>query len=440
MTGNSTYELSEQNRRRGGKWFWYALVFMATWNAVLRPSLTIPVTPYYILMPCVCVLLATRTSWAGKWFFWLALFAAYGLIVGTAYGVPITMQFAQLLKYAQLVTFIVVLIWLYRADPDSPRRLRNMVRTLTMLVFVIAVVQALTGLEFPTVVNEESSLWLNTFFFTPNDLALFLCGVFCLVLCSNTALWKKGLFFVAFIALNLRNDAKAAILASFLMVGMYALVQACRFLRVKPLVGLLALIVSAPLAVIAMDDTNIEVGDSEFDFIQLFQDPLERIANLEPYDLGGSIFDRTDALIHSIDAIKSTLWLGLGPAGSVYTLSLPNYELLTAKSLHNAVAEILVEFGPAALVIAFLILRPYGRALLSVRPTQQQVGQMCLIAAAPMLSVSQSAGYISNYAFWLTAFLVWYPTTGTRLAVRPVPQSRLPQEPLPNGPPVLPLA
>lgn len=386
---------------------------MAAWNAVLRPSLTLPVTPYYLLMPFVLVLLATRTSWAGKWFFWLAVFSTYGLIVGTAYGVPLTMQFAQLLKYAQLVVFITILIWLHRNDLDSSLRLRNMVRNLTLLVFIIAAIQTLTGFEFPTVVNEESSIWLNTFFFTPNDLALFLCGVFCLVLSSRASFLKKSLFFAAFIALNLRNDAKAAILASFLMLGMYSLVQACRTLHLRPLIGLLILVLSVPLTVLAMDDTSIEIGETAFDFMQLFQGPIERVANLEPYDLGGSIFDRTDAFIHSIVALKSTHWLGLGPAGSVYTLSLPNFELLTAKSLHNALAEIVVEFGPAALVIAFLILKPFGKALLSARPTQHQIGQMCLIAAAPMLSVSQSAGYISNYAFWLTAFVVWHSNEST---------------------------
>lgn len=112
--------------------------------------------------------------------------------------------------------------------------------------------------------------------------------------------------------------------------------------------------------------------------------------------------------------------MGLGPAGSVHTLSLPNSELLTAKSLHNAIAEVLVEFGPAALVVGFFLLRPYGRALLSTRPTRQQISQMCLIAAAPMLSVSQSAGYISNYAFWLTAFIIWYPPIRRREPHSPV--------------------
>jgi hypothetical protein len=417
------------DRSGPSRWGWYALIFMATLNSVLRPSLTIPVTPYYLLMPFACVFLATRARWAGRWFFWLFVFAAYGAIVGTSYGVPLTMQAAQLLKYLQLVTFVMLLIWLYKSDLGAPATLLRMVRLLTILAFIIAAIQAVTGFEFPTVVNEESSLWLNTFFFTPNDLALFLCGVFCLVLRSDVRLLKKMLFFAACFGLNLRNDAKAAILASLLMVGMYGLLLLCRRMRIKPLLGLLILVVSVPLSVLALEDTKIQVGDTEFDFMQLFLDPLEHIVNLDLYDKGGSIFDRTDALIHAIAAMKASYWRGLGPAGSLYLLSLPNSQLLTAKSLHSAIIEVLVEFGPAALIAAFFLLRPYLHALLQLRPTQLQIGQMCFIAGAPMWSVSQSAGYISNYSFWLTAFLLWYPVPTSRAA--PPPPASL--EPLPRN-------
>lgn len=406
----------QANSPQTTRWIWYAVIFMAAWNAVLRPSVSTPVTPYYVLMPILCLLLITRTAWAWRWFFWFLIITCYGLIVGVAYGVPLLMQAAQLLKYAQLVTFFVLLIWLCRSDIRAPERLHRMVWALTICVFAIAGVQAGTGLEFPTVVNEESGLWLNAFFFTPNDLALFLCGVLCIVLCGDTAAWKKGLFFVAFLGLSFRNDAKAAILASLLMISMHGLVWLCIRLRIKPVIGLLVLLIAVPIAVVVMGDITIEIGDSEFNFMQLFQEPFDHIVRLEPYNLGGSVFDRTDALIYAIDAMKTRNWLGLGPAGSVYMLSLPNSELLTAKSLHNAIAEVLVEFGPVALWVGFFLFRPFGRALLSSRPSRQQISQMCLIAAAPMLAVSQSSGYISNYAFWLTAFLIWYPLSSRRIS------------------------
>lgn len=409
MTGDPRPELGAMRGIKRKYYLWYLFVFLAAWNAVLRPSSVIPVTPYYILMPIVLTLLIIRAHYARKWIIWFVVFATYGVAIGVAFGVPFSMQMAQLLKYAQLVTFLLMLTWLYRTAPTSPVGLRELVSVLTVMVFAIAGLQFFTGFEFPTVVNEESSLWLNTYFYTPNDLALFLCGVFCLVLCSNYSLWRKSVFFIAFFAINIRNDAKAAVLASIIMILCYIFLKICDRFRVRPIGGLLSIIFLALFAVINVGDASFKLADSDFDFFQLFLDPFERIYNLDPYNLGGSIFDRTDALIYSIEAFNSMAWFGLGPAGSVYNLSLPNYELLTAKSLHNAVAEVFFEFGPVSLVLFYLLLRPFNNALISQRISSQQICLVCFIAASPLLSVSQSSGFISNYAFWLTAFLIWYP-------------------------------
>lgn len=386
---------------------YYGIVLFAALNAVLRPSLNVPITPYYILAPLIFFVFVSQIAWARQWFLWFFVFACYGLLMGTLYGVPLMMQLAQLLKYAQLITFLALLTWLCRSDHFGKFRLQKIAYLLTFLVFVIAAIQIITGFEFPTVVNEESSLWLNTFFFTPNDLALFLSGVTCLVLCSKTNFLNKVLFLIALFALNIRNDAKAAVLAACLIIGMYTMLSLCFKLRIRPIVAVLFLTTIVIVMFASLGDTTINIKETEFDFIQLFLDPFERIINLEPYDLGGSIFDRTDALIYSVEALRSTWWLGLGPAGTIYTLSLPNTELLTAKSLHNAIAEVIVEFGPASLIIGYLLSKPLLKALFTTSPTNQQMALISFAVAAPLLSVSQSSGYISNYAFWLTAFLIW---------------------------------
>lgn len=425
MTGDSRLELVAVSCIKRKYYLWFLLVFLASWNAVLRPSLSIPITPYYLLMPIVMLLLIIRVHYARRWIIWFVGFASYGVAVGTAFGVPFYMQMAQLLKYAQLVTFILMLTWLYRTDSSSAAGLRGLVGALTALVFAIAGLQILTGFEFPTVVNYESGLWLNTFFYTPNDLALFLCGVFCMVLCGNYSLWRKAVFFGFFFAINIRNDAKAAILAAIIMIATYFFLIICIKSRMRPIIGLLFFIIFALFVVVNVGDKNIEVADSEFNFLQLFIDPFERIYNLDPYNLGGSIFDRTDALIYSIEALKSMAGLGLGPAGSVYNLSLPNYELLTAKSLHNAIAEIFVEFGPVALVVFYLLLKPFNNALMNQRLSSQKICLVCFVAASPLLSVSQSSGFISNYAFWLSAFLIWYPAATGDRSINQSPQRSL---------------
>lgn len=398
------------------------LVVLAACNAVLRPSVDLPVTPYYLVMPFVASWLLMASPSFSQWLGWFAGFAAYGLAVGTLYGVPITMQAAQLLKHLQLLTFLGMVAWLCSIDPAGRKKLLRIVSWLVVSVLVIAAAQATTGFEFPTVVNEESPLWLNTIFFTPNDLALFLGAALCLLLSSRVPLLLKICGTVVISALNLRNDAKAVLLATVMMIGMQALLVICAKLRVRPVVGVLVFIVSVPLLVVALSGTELEFEDTTFDFLQLFLDPFDHIRNLEPYDLGGSIFDRTDALIYSLQTLKNSHWLGLGPAGSVYTLSLPNFELLTAKSLHNALAELLVEFGPAMVLLLAWLVAPVLRSFWKKEPTVAERSRIMLLAASPMLSVSQSSGYVSNYAFWLVAFLIWSDRGRIATALRASPR------------------
>lgn len=390
-------------------WFGYAVVWLAMGNAVLRPSAEVPVTPFYVLAPLVIVLLASSLRWFRNWLLVFVGIACYGLIVGKLFGVPWGMQFAQLAKYLQLLCFFGLLKWLHEVDPEASKRLTKVAMGLTLLVFMTALWQALTGLEIPTVVNEESSLWLNTVFFTPNDVALFLGGVLCIVLASDASLISKAVVLALVTSLNLRNDAKAVLIATVLMLAMLVILRACALLRLRPWVGLSALAGLVTLVLLYLGEDAVEIGDTEINLLALIIEPVQRIINLEAYELRGSIFDRADALIYGLQAFKSTGYLGLGPAGSVFALSLPQYELVTAQSLHNALAEVAIEFGPAALMVGLFVLAPLLRGLAAKRPSAADRGRLLLIAASPLLSVSQSSGFISNYAFWLTAFLIWWP-------------------------------
>jgi hypothetical protein len=210
-------------------------------------------------------------------------------------------------------------------------------------------------------------------------------------------------------ALNLRNDAKAVLIATALMLAMLVFLRICSLLRLRPWVGLAALLGLVAAVLLYQGELEVEVGDTQFNLLALIIDPVQRIINLEAYELRGSIFDRADALIYGLQAFKSMGYMGLGPGGSVYALSLPQYELFTAQSLHNALAEVVIEFGPVALFVGLPLLAPVIRALAAHKPTPKDRGRLLLFAAIPLLSVSQSSGFISNYAFWITAFLIWWP-------------------------------
>jgi hypothetical protein len=408
----------------------YATVCVALGNAVLRPAVDVPVTPYYLAAPVAAMALAASVLWFRNWLAVFGAVACYGLLVGIAYGVPIGAQASQLLKYLQLLTLFGLLRWLHEVDPEAGPTLRRIVLWFTVAVLGLALLQSRTGWEVPTVVGEESHLWLNAVFYTPNDLALFLGGALCLALASNAS-WLFKLTALALVCmLNVRNDAKAVLIATAIMVTVLVALRVCAALRLRPWAGFTLLALPVVAVVGGLAGVEFELADASFTPAELIADPLTRLMALEPYELAGSVFDRTDALIYAVQAFQSTWYLGLGPGGTVHTLALPQFEIATTKSLHNALAEVALEFGPVALLGFCLMLPPLVRALVARRPDATERGRLMLAAAAPMLAVSQSSGFISNYAFWLTAFLICWPAVAGDRRVK-----RRPAEPATHASP-----
>jgi hypothetical protein len=421
-----------QLRRGLAQFLWlYGLLGLACLNAVLRPAADIPVTPYYVIAPFVALWLLFVSRRFRLWSVGGLLVLGYGLFVGTWYGTPLGMQAAQCLKFSQLLVLFGMLHWLREHDLDFGRRSANLLFAFLAGVVVIAGVQQQTGLEFGTVMNEESAIWLNTVFFTPNDLGLFLVTAWIALLVSNRGAALKLVLTAAIVVLNVRNDAKAALIAMALIAALLVLVWIAVRMAVRPVWIVAIGLATTVLAVGFYADVEFGFNEQEVSALTLLVDPLLRIVTLDPYDLGGSIFDRTDSLIYALTELKTNHWLGLGPGGSVYVLSLPKYELLTAKSLHNAIAELAVDFGPvfmlpSAIVVAGVIAR---LGLASRHLTLRDSSRAALVSALPFLAVSQSSGYVSNYAFWIAAYVVWYsvpspieaPRRRERPAVMPIP-------------------
>lgn len=394
--------------KKPGFYLLYFLLLLSFLNAVLRPAADIPITPYYILAPFVAIWLLAVSANFRLMSAFLFFVASYGLVVGILAGTPLLIQFSQLTKYAQLLVIFGVLRWLQKNDSRFYERCAKLVIGFSFGIAAIALLQLLTGFQFPAVINDESALWLNTFFFTPNDLALFLAPVLVLVLLGSYSWIFKFIFFGFVFALNLRNDAKAILITMIILVFGYVCIKLSKRYQIPSLLVMIGVIGSAIAMLGVYAEFGFELNDQEITALDLLIDPIERIFALEPYNLGGSIFDRADAVIHALTALRDNWWFGLGPGGSVHILTLPAYELLTAKSLHNAIAELFVDFGPIFIVLAAMFVLPVLSEMASRRPlAQRSTGRALLLLCAPFLAVSQSSGYISNYAFWIAAYLVW---------------------------------
>ncbi|MEO7157615.1 MAG: hypothetical protein ABI039_08645 [Vicinamibacterales bacterium] len=377
-------------------------------NPVLRPAIDIPITPYYLIFPFLAFWLLLASPRFRLHAAAALLVCVYGVGVGIAAGTPLGAQALQIVKYFQLFVLFGTLAWLRSRDPAFFGRCTALVVGMAGVAFALAALQSMTGFEFPTVATEESGLWLNTFFYTPNDLALFLGAVLILVLTSTRGVLFKLLFASAVIGLSVRNDAKAVLIAITLILGVLAGLQFARRTRLSPLVVLAGGLLLLGIALSFYAEAELDFNGQEITALALLIDPVQRLVELDPYELSGSVFDRTDALIYAFRELQSNHWLGLGPGGSVHVLTLPNYELSSAKSLHNAVAELAVDLGPVFVIPALLTVLGVLRRLKHAEGLDSRdAARAAMLLSLPFLAVSQSSGYISNYGFWIAAYLLW---------------------------------
>lgn len=384
------------------------VIIFAIFNPILRPAAEIGITPYYVVFPIIFIWIFIEYNKYRKYTIFATLVLTYSFFAGYLNGTPWQPMLLQGLKYWELWTFFGLLGWIKISYENGTKVLTNVAYACLYSVFAIASVQAIFGFEIPTVINEESYLWINTFFYTPNDLALFLGGMICIIVQDRKNLMTKAVFVFLIFGLNLRNDSKAIMIAGIIVLAVFYILRLAQTAKIRLFYILpFSLLILYPLSVAGLN-WNIEVYETSFDVYELFIDPIDRIINFDPYNLGGSIYDRTDALIYSVEALSRNHFLGLGPGGTVYLLSMSNFELLTAKSVHNAIAEFVVEFGFVGLIVCVLGLgRPIVKTLRSVTPNRFDAVKVAFFVAIPFFAVSQSSGFISNYAFWLTAFLIW---------------------------------
>lgn len=384
------------------------VIICAIFNPILRPAAEIGITPYYLAFPFIFIWIFIKNANYRKSTIIAGFVLMYGFFAGYINETPWQPMLFQGLKYLELWTFFGLIGWIKIAHKNGEQILIKISYAALYFVFAISLAQIVTGLEIPTVVNEESYLWINTFFYTPNDLALFLGGMTCLIITDRKNVLFKAILILFIFTLNLRNDSKAIIISGIIVLSFFYMLVLAQNMKIRLIYVIpLSLAILYPLSVAGLN-WNIDIYQSNFDIYQLFIDPIDRIINFDPYNLGGSIYDRTDALIYSSEALYRNNFLGLGPGGTVYLLSMSNFELLTAKSVHNAVAEFIFEFGWIGMMVCIFSLgRPILRTLRADTPGRHDAIKVAFFIAVPFFAVSQSAGFISNYAFWLTAFLIW---------------------------------
>lgn len=377
------------------------IIVLGALNAVFRLPGT-SLSGFYLVAPIVISWLWLTSADARLRAMLVGLVFGYGWLAGLLYGTPMRDMIVQTAFYFLAVTMMEVVLCWKRNSRSFERDAERLFDLLAGAAFLIFVLQLLLNFDVPGTWGYRMYGYGTAYFYTPNDLALYLTAYLVVVLFGPKPTMAKIAIAGGVFLVNLTNDARAAMVVCLAapLVWLIVPLLARRFAypALVFLAGGGALAVSGLLAAatFGIDDAASAV------------EGVERVITLNPFMTPGSIFNRIDALIFNLIEMNHSWWLGLGPGGTVYVLTMPQYDAMTAQSLHNAVVELAFDLGPAFYIpFSVLFMRLFLHYLLAERLALADLGRFAFLLFLPFMGVVQSSGYISNYAFWAAAVFIW---------------------------------
>ena len=400
------------------KSFFYFFLITGYLNTVLRADPGNDFTVFRILLPfAFCAFCFAFTPIAIRCITIIGVFLIYGIICSYFFSRFQNFNFLYFLHYATLI-FIASLTFALISRIGRQSVFHHL-RGVYLVMIALAIFQFFTGFEFP---NTAYVGTINIFYWVDNDFGAALAAFIPFLLfspkkkVSNKILAGLG---IAIIAYNGSRIALLSIIFFLLFSALY---------RFRWLGYATALILGIGLFLYFKE---YKLGGDTL--AQLIVDPIKRIITLNPYDKGGSIYDRTNALIFGIEELISAKGMGIGPGNATAMFELPEYYLISAKSMHNFIAQIFVEYGWLMLlsVLYSMVVAYNYRRRIGISPRTDHTLYIYIVTAS-LASLSQSEGIFSNYYFFVAFFasmsyfgnqLTFYQPGGVTNGIRTAPSS-----------------
>lgn len=357
----------------------YFFLFTGYCNTVLRLSDESDFTLFRILLPI-----------GFAYFFWQysksAILCASAIFSFFIYGLFTSLFLSRFSGFSVVhLLHYTTLIFLLFFTSSLIRRFGILsvfahLRSIYVLMIFLAAVQLLTAFEFPNTTYRGT---LNIFFGVDNDFAAALAVMIPALLMDRLHPFSSKILAGAGTAIIAYNGSRIALIALVLFV-IFILLNKYSYL------GWIFSSLGVVILFFVFRDYRLG-GDS---LEKLLLEPFQHIFTLTPSGMHGSIYYRTDALIFGIKELISTLGFGIGPGNATRMFELPEYTLEGAQSMHNFVAQTIVEFG--WLMIALILL--FIKSLFSERRSRVMTVYVVTVALA---SLSQSEGLFSNYYFFV---------------------------------------
>lgn len=257
---------------------------------------------------------------------------------------------------------------------------------------------------------------VNLFFSNENELAAPLAALGIVYIFTFYFMKRKqdGIKFICIMLILFINDAKLCVIgvSLALMIIFFAFLFSKKCLK-RQMTGVLkaCLVISILLTIICLltfFEVEFWFRDYKINLGELIINSWKAIIQGKTISQGGSIADRTDAIVYGLLELKNSWFLGIGWGNSVYMLTLPQYKLLTAKSMHNILAQFLCEFGFLAILVYMYVLNRLSFQLKRVNKNWISFLKIVYAISFIFISSQSSIGILSNYMLWaITIYIIF---------------------------------
>ena len=392
----------------------YALLIFAILNATLRIFDSGMTSFYRILAPFVFLFIIYSDFKTYKKDLFIIIGALlYSTVVSVVFYRHIAVDTCIFLIY--LFALFVFVKYLRLNDPQFEKHFWKFLDVITVCTLILCWIQLSNRKVYPHLLLPVDP-GVNVFMSNENELAQPLCCLLPLYLFKALFKGRKiywltivNILFFAYI-----NDAKLCLLGVAVSVCFYGLffLYTKIYNKSKKLAAVYAIgmpvIVVLILVLLVVINPSVRFRNYAISLDALIFDSIRKILTLTPIEgSGGSTMDRTNAIIYGIMELKNSMFFGIGWGNSITMLAMPEYELVTAKSMHNIIVQFLVEFGYVAMIVYLLIVCWLVKAVAKINVNRFNIAKIVFVISFVFFSSQSSVGILSNYYTWLVVFYLF---------------------------------
>ena len=387
----------------------YALLILSIGNASLRLTDGGMSSFFRILAPLFVI--AICFNYRTKLF--KSLIVVLG---GILYSVAVsligygTVMFEYIIFAIYIYAVFVIMFCIRETVDDFELNFWNFLHITTSIVLILAVIQFFVRIPYPFVTLPVKR-GINLFMSNENEMALPL-GMMSFIYLYKMLFNKKKkylLHFALILVIIFINDAKLTLIGCILGYVVLLFYYMTKKIKFSPTLIILSVlgVLTLGIAFLYIFNPTVTFRDYSINMTDLIFSAVESIVKLEPLPgSGGSLVDRTNAIIYGVRELIKSGFLGIGWGNSVTMLSMSEYQLMTAKSMHNIFFQFLCEMGIFAIVVYWLFVKALLRNNKNIYKDTNCILKNTFIIAFIIVSAQSSIGILSNYYMWIIVFYV----------------------------------